>query len=246
MTISAGMIATLRPDLPLERSINNFTLSVPLTVYAEPSLKGRVAEPSLKAVEPSLKGRMTEPSLANIKFNSETLGVFPNWHNAATQESSKGIDYVMILEDDAIFCKSAYNHLLNVLDVLNVLDDFGYVSLYTSAAVTPDQVKHFYKGWHQYIANDLWGAVCLVFKRENLVKYLKWAQQFLPPARPSNIPPDKLVSQFFRNHKNYMHIPSLCEHLLPLSTSVSGKPYTFGCPPEQMRNRLAGVFNKDF
>lgn len=162
-------------------------------------------------------------SLPRIRLhqNSERLGLYPNWLNAAGWLlSNTDASYLMLCEDDVEFCASAAAGLWHGL---TILERVGYVSLYTPVRSVDLADIPIRPGWSQLNLGRLsWGALAYAFPRQVLAEIVRSEKE--PEAEST----DSHISEHIRRIKRicWHHLPSLARHTGDLNSSVGhpGRP----------------------
>lgn len=141
-----------------------------------------------------------------IHQNQRRMGCYPNWLQMAKWLIEQtDAPYLLLLEDDGLFCRGAAPGLYYGL---THLENIGCLSLYTP--------NHNYQlhtgvaeGWFALDASDRWGTVAHCFPRSVLTQFLKQADW----SRPEGT--DRYLDHFMNVHglRWYTHAPSLVDHI---------------------------------
>jgi Nif11 domain len=154
--------------------------------------------------------------------NSERLGLYPNWLNAARWLlSHTDRPYLLLCEDDVEFCTAAAAGLWHGLTTLARI---GYISLYTPVRSVELADIPIRPGWAKLNLGRLnWGALVYAFPRHVLAKIVRCEEE---PEREAT---DSYVAEHIRRLKLicWHHLPSLARHTGDLNSSV-GHPGRLG------------------
>ena len=193
------MIATARPELPLERAIDNLRhggFDQTLHVFAEPGL--------------------TPPRRAAVCWhpNPGRLGVVANWSRALrwlVHETTA--PNLLLVEDDGDYCRGARDLL--AAEIART-PDYGLMSLYLAARFAHRHAGA--TGWRSHAYDErTFGCVAVCFRRgggvEDFLASPELAERLtVAPERASH---DELLFRYFRQrgHPCRTHRPSLADHI---------------------------------
>ena len=193
------MIATPRPEPPLERAIDNLRhggFDETLHVFAEPGL--------------------SQPRRAALCWhpNPTRLGVVANWSLALRWLVEKTTEpNLLLVEDDGDYCRGARALLA---EEIARTPDYGLVSLYLAA-----RFAHWHdgaSGWRSHAYEEpTFGNVALCFRRgggvEDFLASPELAERLT--VEPETASHDELLFRCFRQHgySCRTHRPSLADHI---------------------------------
>jgi len=197
--LAVAMIATARPELPLERAIDNLRhggFDETLHVFAEPGLN--------------------QPRRAAVCWhpNPTRLGVVANWSQALRWLlSNTTAPNLLLVEDDGDYCRGARDILAGEIART---PNYGLLSLYLAA-----RFAHLHagaSGWrsHTYYERTF-GAVAVCFRRGGGIEDFLACRELatLLAVVPLTGPHDELLFRYFRQHGHSCrtHRPSLADHI---------------------------------
>ena len=130
-----GVTTSPRKECYLGRTLESLAHAgfPPPTVYAEPGSE--------------------VPDGYDTAFRSQHMGAFANWRQSLKDLSNTESEYVLLVQDDAIFCRN----VLPFLAQQKWWDGDGVVSLYCSSARATGE------GTVTISSSNIWGALALLF-----------------------------------------------------------------------------------
>lgn len=99
----------------------------------------------------------------------QRMGVWHNWLAACNWGLEQNVDYIMTVQDDALFHPDSRSFI----ERIDWQDNWGYLSLYTPKHYQfwKDGIRPRPRGLYEVQTNSVWGAMGLVFK-PNVLKEL--------------------------------------------------------------------------
>lgn len=194
-----AMIATARPELPLERAIDNLRhggFDETLHVFAEPGL--------------------SQPRRAPVRWhpNRSRLGVVANWVLALRWlVNETTAPHLLLVEDDGDYCRGARDLLA---DEIARTPDYGLVSLYLAARFAHRHAGA--AGWRSHGYDErTFGCVAVCFRRGGGVEEFLASPELAErlTVAPETASHDELLFRYFRERglSCRTHRPSLADHI---------------------------------
>lgn len=197
--LAIAMIASARPELPLEHTIDNLRhggFDETLHVFAEPGLN-----------PPPREGICWHA-------NATRLGVVANWLSALRWllDETSAL-HLLLVEDDGDYCRGAREMLA---DEIARTPNYGLVSLYLATRFAHRHAGA--SGWRSHAYDErTFGLVAVCFRRgggiEDFLACPELAERLaMPPETASH---DELLFRYFREHGHSCrtHRPSLADHV---------------------------------
>lgn len=223
MTIAIGYITAPRPRPTLPISITTLRLN------AKYLNRVIVSADAIRSYKP------VTPDNCMVFGNTPALGNFRNWVRCAQLLLEETADpWLMICEDDVTWANDAYPVLLN--DIYSgKLDHIGAgaYSMYLPIKMSNHGEKHtatgvLLSGYHHkgmQLGHKMWGAQCLMFRREKLRDLLSGAQMqtfYKDPRWSKNV--DHIVAQCIEARGQFIawRVPCLVDHVLGEGNSSLG------------------------
>jgi hypothetical protein len=161
-----------------------------------------------------------------VHYNEACLGCFPNFkHGAQLLVDETDADWILMLQDDAIWSPGAMDHLLEAINNPE-FQDVGFISPYTSKAMVAKSHKQQFaqskqQRWvHCHFHNRaFWGAVAMAFPRPSLVKMQTKGKRYKNHKHHRKL--DVVVGNTIRHDLDMrilVAVPSLVDHIGSWST----------------------------
>lgn len=172
-------------------------------------------------------------SMEGVIRNKPPLGGFKSWCKALDLGVQSRRDWVLICEDDILWCPNAFTLLAQDLGYCTA-DDFGYLSLYTCRRVSSHLEQRY--GVHKRgtlepgvyesrLGWSTWGSQALLFSRESAIA-LQQSEAFKDYRKNygKNRNRDAIVSKCLTliGRRTWFRIPSLVNHTLGEENSSLG------------------------
>lgn len=156
-------------------------------------------------------------------------GCYYNWNSAARRLLKLQTKWVMIMQDDIVWCKQGANVLYKTLNDIDAgispikREELGLLSPYTSPAMLADTTKGWVEARYYGHIKGLWGALALCFTHESLKATVN-NKRFLGHNCPRAL--DYIIGDSLRFHMQpplavKVHVPSLVDHTGDKSTIYS-------------------------
>lgn len=177
---------------------------------------------------------------ASILYNEPPLGGFRNWCKALDLGLASRHEWILICEDDILWCKDARAKISRDIAMVTKLGPFGYLSFYTCRHVShhierslmvkrgklPNGIYLSRLGW------STWGSQALLFSRESAIALKNYGPfQYYRDEYTKNRNRDAIVSRCLADMKlnTYFRVPSLVSHDLGnANSSLGNKPIQLG------------------
>lgn len=212
--IATAIITAPRPVTTIEQSLRSYAMAgftdQPLFIHSDGQDES-----------------WSSPVMGSIIVNKTKLGNLRNWNEAAkTLLRYTTEPWLMICEDDITWARNACDVLQHDLAIIKH-EAIGAVSLYCpqrmaklieQAYPSANRVSGLAYGWYRVaIGRKMWGAQCLVFKREWLEKLLghpTWCGVIADLAIDKNV--DAWIAQTIWDMDRTIlyRIPCLVDHTL--------------------------------
>lgn len=207
MTLAIAMITAQRPIPTIERAYSSLRAAgFQETVHV-------IAEPGSPIPE-SVAG---DPR-ARVLLNQQRQGCFKNWKHACRTLLKTGTQWILIVEDDAIWQRNAASVLRQQMQVRSNVRT-GFISSYLSVR---NLEKSFTDGWNETKAGwGLYGALALCMRRDAAEELLQ-ARRFVNHPGPRQLDSIIGLTMLDLRRPSFVHLPSLVDHIGETSTIGHG------------------------
>ena len=200
--LAVGMITAPRAEITLFRSVSSFRkagFKEKIHLFAEP---GSVDSSGLEGVE---------------RHNNQTrLGSVNNWKHALERLVGTGASWLLLLEDDTVWCKDAAARFYAALHN-PPCREVGFLSLFASRAMVLKQGPYAWQSCNA--GKHFYGSLAMAFPRASAELILKNCDLV-----KANCSPDSNSGAVMAKFELpcYVHVPSLAEHIGETSTIGHG------------------------
>lgn len=177
--------------------------------------------------------------------NPRRLGALDNWLGAiAWLLANTRAEHLLVVEDDVAYCRGARKAVDQVIEGNH---PYGFLGLCTQNKEA-DRLGMLGPGWVAMKFTDVWGTQAVCFNRSTVARMLPWARK--RRRQPRSICYDYLMQEYYRQHAPshpcYYHVPSLCEYVGWLETTIE-KPRELGfCPRDEQPLRRGLGFDPEY